>query len=141
MLERNVDQTDLSKDATISRPALNAILSGKSVPGVDTLEQVAKALGVDIVETLCTEEQARILRKHPADVARLQAEQARTLQEVADLRKRVEEQGADLRKLVEQTQHKSDAVKPPHKKPTSRRRDKASDSSKRPRARKGAASA
>ncbi|MGW2137649.1 HEAT repeat domain-containing protein [Streptomyces sp. NPDC001773] len=44
--ERGMNQTDLAKAAGLSTAAVSNILNGKSVPGTDTLDMLAKALGI-----------------------------------------------------------------------------------------------
>jgi transcriptional regulator with XRE-family HTH domain len=134
LLELNATIGDVAEKGEVSRQNLGDILNGKVVPGADMLEAIAKGFGVDMVQLLCTEEQARILREHHADAARLR-------EEVASLGKRVEEQVADLRKLVEERMaapSASGTVKEPNQEKSASAklsRAGAKDTRKRPRAR------
>lgn len=49
---RNWTQDDLAGAAGIGRPSLNRILNKKAVPGLDTCEAIANALGIPLEELI-----------------------------------------------------------------------------------------
>ena len=102
--ELDMDIGKVAKDGGLSRQHLSDVLNGTTVPTADMLEKIAKGFKVDMVQLLCTEEQARILREHGSDLMRLETEQhaqVRAAEEQAAIIVALQQKLAKLEKTVE----------------------------------------
>lgn len=95
--ENGMTQTELARLSGISRPALNNIIKNKVSPGLDTLEKIAKPLGITVQDILNSGKIYDGNKKEPKEDFEYELELMQY--DVSYLRKEVEL----LRKITEQS--------------------------------------